>query len=155
TAVAITSRGPLIAYRDRSQDEIRDISVTRLIDGESTAPRTLHADNWQIDACPVNGPQAAAIDDDAVVAWLTAAGISPRVHVAFSSDAGDTFSAPLRVDGGNPVGRVDVLLLDGDRALVLWLERSAEGGEVVARVVARDGSMGEPASLARTLAQRT
>src|SRR5690606_11989065 len=66
TAVAMTSRGPLIAYRDRSQDEIRDISVTRFIDGAWTEPRTLHEDNWQIDACPVNGPQADAVGDDVV-----------------------------------------------------------------------------------------
>src|SRR5690606_1346317 len=47
------------------------------------------------------------------------------------------------------------LLLDAERALVLWLEHGAEAGEVMARVIARDGRMGEPASLARTLAQRT
>jgi hypothetical protein len=154
TAVALTSSGPFVAYRDRSPDEIRDISVTRLVDGRWTEPRTLHADNWQIDACPVNGPQADALGDVAAVAWFTAANDSPRVRVAFSDDAGATFDAPLRVDGGNPVGRADVLLLDAGRALVIWLERSAEGGAVMARIVARDGRMGEPASLAQTLTER-
>jgi hypothetical protein len=154
TAIAMTARGPLVAYRDRSPGEIRDISVTRLVDGQWTEPRTVHADNWQIDACPVNGPQADALGSDAAVAWFTAANDTPRVHVAFSDDAGETFGGPIRVDGGNPVGRADVLLLDGNRALVLWLERSAEGGKVMARIVARDGSLGDPSSLAQTLAER-
>ena len=154
TAIAITGRGPLIAYRDRSSAEIRDIAVTRLVDGAWTEPRTVHADNWEIDACPVNGPQADADGDDVVVAWFTAARDTPRVQVAFSGDAGATFGAPVRIDGGNPVGRVDVLLLDDARALVLWLERTADGGQVTARIVSADGRAGEPMAVAQTLAQR-
>ncbi|MGH7446917.1 MAG: sialidase family protein, partial [Longimicrobiales bacterium] len=154
TAVALTDRGPLIAYRDRTPGEVRDISVTRLVDGAWTEPRTLHDDNWQIDACPVNGPQADAEGDDVVVAWFTAARDTPRVHVAFSADAGETFDAPVRIDGGDPLGRVDALLLDGERALVLWLERTVDGAEVRARIVARDGRAGEPAAVGATLAQR-
>lgn len=154
TAVAMTSRGPLIAWRDRSEREVRDISVARLTDGEWSAPRTVHADGWTIDACPVNGPQADALGDDLAVAWFTAANDTPRVHVAFSDDSGETFSAPVRVDRGNPVGRVDVLLLDAERALVLWLERTGEGGEVTARIVTRDGRAGPPRAMAQTVAQR-
>jgi hypothetical protein len=154
TAVALTARGPLIAYRDRSPGEIRDISVTRLVDGAWTEPRTVHEDNWKIDACPVNGPQADAHGDDVVVAWFTAANDTPRVHVSFSDDAGETFGAAQRIDGGNPLGRVDVLLLDPDRALVLWLERTADAAAVTARIVTRDGRAGEPTAVAQTLAQR-
>jgi hypothetical protein len=154
TAVALTTRGPLIAYRDRTEAEVRDVAVTRLLDGAWTEPRVVHADDWVIDACPVNGPQADARGDDVVIAWFTAANDSPRVHVAFSDDAGGTFAAPIRVDAGDPLGRVDVLLLDDGRALVLWLERGAESGAVTARIVARDGRAGEPVSIASTLAQR-
>ncbi|MBR9988803.1 MAG: exo-alpha-sialidase [Gemmatimonadetes bacterium] len=154
TAVAMTRSGPLIAYRDRSHAEVRDISVSRLVAGTWTEPQTLHADNWEIDACPVNGPQADAHDSSVAVAWFTAAGDTPVVNVAFSGDDGATFAAPVRVDDGNPLGRVDVLLLDGDRALVLWLERSADAGVVAARIVTRDGQVGETAVIGETLAQR-
>lgn len=154
TAIAMTSAGPLVAYRDRTTDEIRDISVTRLLDGEWTNPYTLHADGWHIDACPVNGPQADASGDDVAVAWFTAARDTPRVHVAFSNDAGATFGAPVRVDAGNPVGRVDVLLLDRARALVVWLERTSEGAAVKGRIVASGGAVGEPRDIAQTAAQR-
>jgi hypothetical protein len=154
TAAAMTSAGPLIAYRDRSAAEIRDIAVTRLIDGAWTPPQPLHDDGWEIDACPVNGPQADAIGSTVAVAWFTMAQETPIVNVAFSSDDGASFSAPLRVDGGNPLGRVDVLLLDEERALVVWLERNAEGAAVIARIVARDGDAGDPAVVGTTLAQR-
>ena len=48
--------GPVAVYRDRSPEEIRDISVVRLVDGVWTEPAPVHADNWMIEGCPVNGP---------------------------------------------------------------------------------------------------
>lgn len=154
TDVALTAAGPLIVYRDRSPAEVRDIAVTRLVNGSWSAPRPVHEDGWHIDACPVNGPQADARGSAVAVAWFTAARDTPRVQVAFSDDGGETFDAPVRVDGGNPVGRVDLVLLDDRRALIVWLERAAEGADVRGRIVARDGRAGEPAVLARTAAQR-
>src|SRR5688572_27332929 len=154
TDAALTSHGPLVVYRDRSAEEIRDIVVTRMVDGRWTEPRVVHADNWKIAGCPVNGPQVAAAGDNAVVAWFTAANDSPRVHVAFSGDAGATFAAPVRVDGGDPVGRVDVLLLDDALALVVWLERTGDAAEVRARLVTRDGALGEPRIVAAVQASR-
>jgi hypothetical protein len=143
TDAAVTSRGPLVVYRDRSADEIRDIYVTRLVDGAWTAGTPVHADGWHIDACPVNGPAAAAREDQVAVAWFTGAGDQPRVKVAFSGDAGATFGSPVQVDGGNPSGRVDVLLLDDESALVTWLERVGDGrAEVRARRIWSDGAAG-------------
>lgn len=154
TGAAITSRGPLVAYRDRSNDEIRDIAVTRLDGDRWTAPRPLHADGWRIEGCPVNGPQLDARGSAVVAAWFTAAQDTPRVRVAFSADDGDSFGAPTRVDGGDPVGRVDVVLLDDDLALVTWLERVEGDGAVRARLVHRDGRLGEPATLGAVSAER-
>src|SRR5581483_9127550 len=69
TSVAVTADGPLVAYRDRSEQEIRDISVSRLSGGRWSAPVTVHADGWRIEACPVNGPAVAARGRDVAVAW--------------------------------------------------------------------------------------
>lgn len=155
TAVALTDRGPVVAYRDRSDDEVRDIAITRLVDGAWTAPQPVHADNWVINACPVNGPAADGAGDVAVVAWFTAANDTPRVRAAFSADGGATFNPPIEVDDGNPVGRVDVLLLDGDRALVVWLERVGEDAELRGRIVRRDGGSGTARRLAATSSGRS
>src|SRR3546814_2572907 len=48
TDVAVTARGPLLAYRDRTVDEIRDIHVARLEDGAWRTLPAVHADNWKI-----------------------------------------------------------------------------------------------------------
>ena len=56
TTAAITANGPVVLYRDRSENEIRDISIVRQIDGEWTEPKAVHHDNWKINGCPVNGP---------------------------------------------------------------------------------------------------
>ena len=67
-----------------------------------------------------------------------------RAWVAFSDDGGVTFAKPVQIDDGKPIGRLDVLLLDEQTALVTWLEQTAAGGEIRARRVTRDGK-GEPA----------
>jgi hypothetical protein len=112
-------------------------------------------DGWRIDACPVNGPAVAAEGERVAVAWFTAAADTPRVRVAFSGDAGDTFGAPVRVDAGDPTGRVDVELLPGGSALVSWLERTEGGGaEVLARVVSPGDQAGTPLVVASSTAER-
>ena len=162
TAVAIASSGPLVVYRDRTADEIRDIYIVRQVDGRWTTPRPVHSDGWRIAACPVNGPAIAADGDRVVVAWFTAANDTARVNVAFSDDAGQTFGLPTRVDNGGPAGRVDVALQADGSALVSWLERTAvpgsqaggEGAEVRVRRVRSDGSLAQSATVARSSAAR-
>ncbi len=142
TALARTTQGLVAVYRDRSTDEIRDMGVVRFIDGIWTAPARLHEDNWKIDYCPVNGPAVSAHGDTVATIWFSAPNDSARVQLLFSTDAGATFGSPIRIDEGQPTGRVDVELLDGDRALVSWIERvDGKGAEVRARLVHRDGRM--------------
>lgn len=121
TDVALTAKGPLLVYRGRSPEEVRDILATRLQGNVWTAPRRVHADGWVMPACPVNGPAVAAEGDAVVVAWYTEAGGVPQVRLARSADAGDTFQAPLTLDQGAAVqGRVAVAV-DAQQARVLWL----------------------------------
>ena len=149
TDATVTSQGPLVVYRNRTEDEIRDIYVTRLVDGAWTEGVPVHDDGWNIAACPVNGPAVAARDDDVAVAWFTGVADVPKVQVAFSSDAGATFGGAVQVDDGNPAGRVDVLLLEDGSALVSWLERGAAGqADVRARRVWPDGRAGPTATVA-------
>ena len=112
----------------------------RRVNGTWTAPAPVHRDGWKIGGCPTNGPAVAARGRDVAVAWFTAAGNEARVKIAFSSDAGATFSAPVVVDDGTPVGWPDVVLLEDGRALVTWLEKTADGvGDIRLRAVTRGG----------------
>jgi hypothetical protein len=139
TGMAMTARGPVVAYRDRSADEIRDIAIARRGANGWTAPRALHDDRWKINGCPVNGPQFDAIGDRVVAAWFTAANGQNRALVAFSPDGGTTFGKPVTIDDGKPAGRVDVVLLDDNTALVTWLEQTGTTAEIRARRVTRNG----------------
>jgi hypothetical protein len=141
TDMAETAAGPVAVYRDHDAGEIRDISIVRRVDGKWTTPAPVHRDGWVIGGCPTNGPAVAASGARVAVSWFTAAGNQPQVKMAFSTDAGATFAAPVRIDDGHPVGWPDVLLLDDGRALVTWLERTGEGtGDIRMRAVAPDGA---------------
>lgn len=139
TGMAVTARGPVVVYRDRSADEIRDVSFVSGGASGWSGPRPVRADGWKINGCPVNGPQIDARGQRAVTAWFTAANDQQRVYVAFSDDGGATFGNAVTVDDGKPLGRVDVLLLDEQTALVTWLEQTAAGAEIRARRVPRNG----------------
>ena len=136
TAAAAT----VVVYRDRSEKEVRDISIVRFSDGRWSPPQPLAPDGWEINGCPVNGPAIAAAGSNVVVAWFTAARGEPRVKVAFSPDAGARFDPGIVVDEGRPLGRVDVVALEDGAALVTWLEKTDKGAAVRVRRVARDGS---------------
>ena len=125
--VAMTTLGPLLAYRDRGEAEQRDIAVVRLRDGAWSAPAAVHADGWKIDACPVNGPAIAAQGSEVLVGWYTEAGGVPTVRMARSGDDGVLFAKPVDVArGGAVVGRVAVAL-DAAQAWIAWLEEDAGG----------------------------
>ncbi|HUG55382.1 MAG TPA: sialidase family protein [Vicinamibacteria bacterium] len=155
TDVVRAGEATVVAYRDRSEEEVRDISVVRFEEGRWSQPRPLARDGWQINGCPVNGPALAAAGSEVAVAWFTAAGGQPRVNVAFSSDAGATFGSPLRVDDGRPLGRVDVVALGEGRALVSWLERTDEATVVRLRRMGSDGTRGEAMKVADSSAERS
>ena len=140
SAAAVTADGPIVAYRNRTSDEIRDIYVSRLVGGKWTEARAVHNDNWRIAACPVNGPALSANGRDVAIAWFTAVGDEGHVYAAFSSNAGETFGQPIRIDDVGAVGRVDVELLADGSAAVTWIEFANEHSEFRIRRAERNGS---------------
>lgn len=122
TSAAITTNGPVVVYRDRSDEEIRDMSIVRLINGQWTEPKAIYNDNWKIAGCPVNGPRVVAEGNNLAVAWYTIVSDTSRVNVVFSNDGGSTFGKPIRIDEGNAIGRVDIVMIDNKSAMVSWME---------------------------------
>ena len=148
TAMTMVAGRPVIAYRDRSSDEVRDIAVVRQMANGWSKPQLVHADGWKIAGCPVNGPQLDARGSRVIAAWFSAAGEHGRAYVAFSDDGGATFAAPIVVDDGKPVGRMDVVMVDADSAVVTWSEQTAAGAELRARRVPRNGKPGPSVKVA-------
>jgi hypothetical protein len=155
TSAAVTADGPVVVYRDRSDEEVRDISIVGWQNGLGSQPRPVFQYNWKINGCPLNGPAVAAAGRRVAVAWFTGVGNAPRVKLAFSADAGETFNAPITVDSGNPAGRVDVLLLGDGSAMVCWLEKIPGGGEVRVRRIRPDGKIDQAVTVSTSGAARS
>lgn len=155
TSAVPTTDGIAVVYRGRTHEEIRDILSVRYAQGRWDQPRFVNLDQWNISGCPVNGPAIASGQGITAVAWFTAAGDAPRVLLAFSRDGGLHYEEALRVDDGNPVGRVDVVVLPDGSALVVWLEATQVGAEIRMRPV-RSGVLNQSAStlVAQTSEQR-
>ncbi len=153
TGAALTPEGPIVVYRDRTATEIRDIAIVRRGERGWSAPQRVHDDGWQTAACPVNGPAVAALGKFVAVAWFTAPD-QPRVRLAFSSDSGRTFAAPIDVASGRVTGRVDVALLADGRAAVSWLDESPPRARILVNVFDTDGADGDEVVVAETSVQR-
>ncbi len=128
----------VVAYRDRSDEEIRDIYIARKT-GDTWEPSyPVHNDGWKIAGCPVNGPMLSIRSNQIAIAWYTAANDKAKVYVAYSDDLGKTFSNPIRVDNGMPLGRVDLEWINDDEVLVSWIESSEQSSNIVVRKVKND-----------------
>ncbi|MFT4605015.1 MAG: hypothetical protein ACI9W4_001754 [Rhodothermales bacterium] len=156
---ALDDGGLIMAYRNRTETEVRDIHVARMVDGSWEEPKAVHEDGWEIAACPVNGPALDASHGNVAIAWFTAPNDQPQVNVAFSNDSGETFGAPIRMDTGAAIGRVDVVLLDDGTAIASWIQGDpATGGSeagITARRVAPDGRQSEAVTVVPTSSSRT
>jgi hypothetical protein len=148
TTAAVTSDGVITAYRNRSDDEIRDNYVARLVGGKWLEPRAVHADGWKLAACPVNGPSLAAAGRQVAMSWFTVKQDQGQAYLAFSSDAGATFGPPIRVDDGGTLGRVDLELLADGAALATWIEFADQRAQFRARRIDRTGARSPAVTIA-------
>lgn len=144
TLTAFPDGSALVAYRGRTKEEIRDVRVARFDGVNWEAPRPLGTNRWKISACPVNGPQLAHIGGQTGVVWFTAADGDPRVLASFSTDAGGSFVAPLRLDEIKPSGRVATALLRNGSLLATWVDAD---GAIRLRRVNPDFAAGDPVVL--------
>jgi hypothetical protein len=159
TTAAVTAEGIITAYRNRSDEEIRDNYVARFVNGTWSTPQAVFNDNWKIAACPVNGPSLAASGNAVAMSWFTVKNDQGQAYAAFSQDAGKTFGTPIRVDDGGTLGRVDLEMLPDGSALATWIEfadqpvapkPSGAGGRAQFRVrrIERNGTRSAPVTIA-------
>lgn len=155
TDAALTPDGPIIVYRNRTENEIRDIYVVRKLAEGWSEPYPLHNDDWQIAGCPVNGPAISTYQNQVAVAWFTAAEDEPKVQVVFSGDQGETFGGPIRIDRNIALGRVDIEMLSENTAVVSWMESSANGAVIQLATVGSSGAVSQSLTLTTVEASRS
>lgn len=141
-AVRIGQRA-LAVYRDRSDSEIRDIRFSRReADGRWSAPALVHADQWQMPACPVNGPALAANQGSLLALWSTMPDGPMRVRAVL----GDVqeFGAMQEIEvGAGVLGRVDASAFGARGFLITWLGAAVEHPEQSAlKLAVFDGERG-------------
>ena len=138
----------MLAYRDRSLEERRDIVVRRMSGGNWQDAVLVGADNWIIEACPINGPAIAADGDSVAVAWFSATNNEPYVRLALSADAGKSFGEPIEIDADGSFGHVDIVLTDEGDAIVSWLRSDADRVAITLRRITVEGVVGEAQTVA-------
>ncbi len=144
TSMAITDQGPVIAFRDRSRDEVRDMSLVRWTGDGWSESYTPYPDGWQIKGCPVNGPKLAARGPQLALVWFSAANDSTRVQIGFSKDGGIGFGKSTQLNSAAAIGRVDVVWIDDQRVLVSWIQ----SGQLVVSLVDNQGVAQPPVTVA-------
>jgi hypothetical protein len=154
TGMTRGAEGPLVVYRDRSEKEVRDISIVRREGTTWSTPAPVHVDGWVMPGCPVNGPQIVASGNNVVVAWFSGAEGKNRVLAAISKDGGKTFATPVAVSSSASLGRIDLALVDAETVAMSYLEPSADQAQVVARLMSLDGTLGVPSVVANTASAR-
>lgn len=144
TAIASRGRDVYVAWRHLFPGGVRDIAVARSGDGGRTfgAPVRVSEDNWQIDACPDDGPAMTIAGDGALdVVWptLVTDGATRRMAIfeASSRDGGATFSPRARIDAAiaSPA-HPRIASAGGAPAAIVWDELAAG----TRRVMIRSGS---------------
>lgn len=148
-----------VGYRGHTPTEIRDNLHTTfdLATASWSKPATLRDDGWKVAACPVNGPAADSLDSILSVSWFTAAEGVARVFARTSVDAGATFTTPVQIDLGRPIGRLETVVLPDRSAVVLWLEMKTEANAagLYARRLFPNGTLSAPQLLTTTSQART
>ena len=148
TDVARVGDALVLAYRDRSPDEMRDIAVSRFDGSNWSEPLLVDDEHWHITGCPVNGPALAANGEQVAIAWFSGATQTGQVKTAISRDGGRSFSAPVIVDSQAALGRVDIAWLNDTDIAVSWIDRIEDGAALLAMRVTGGATTGEPVTIA-------
>jgi hypothetical protein len=154
TAAAETSEGIIVAFRNRTADEVRNIYVSRFVAGHWSTPIVVHDDAWRINACPINGPAVSANGREVAAAWFNGKDDEGRAFVAFSHDAGRTFGSAIRVDDASSLGRLGVQMLTDGSAAVTYIEFANNHSQFRVRTVSPAGARSAPVTIAETSGSR-
>ena len=139
TDMVRTGEATVAVYRDRTVDELRDIGVAVLEKGRWSAAKRLHADNWHMPGCPVNGPALAAQNQRWLAVWPTMASGEMEVR-AIAGSRGKFDAAPIVLaQGADELGRVDVAAVGDQRWLITRVATRAGAAALILATLEANG----------------
>ena len=143
TDLARVGNTTVLVYRDRSDEEIRDISISQRLSANWGRPAPVHDDGWRIEGCPVNGPSIAINGKRGLIFWPTMINDSMVLRYKLI----DEFSASIdQIDADTldlpklPSGRVDAIQWK-DGFLVTWVSRAKDRPSVDLAVIDARGTI--------------
>jgi hypothetical protein len=128
-AVDFDTRGnPVLFARMTFTDGSRDHALLTV---NPPAVQPAVTDDWQINACPMQGP-ALAIDAGGRyhVVWFTLGKNRQGLFYAYSDDQGRTFSQPLRVGSAAANARHAAVIARAGRVVIAWEESSGDSTQL-------------------------
>jgi hypothetical protein len=144
---------PVVAFRNIFEGNIRDHAIVTFTD--QGAPGDVHRvsqDDWQIAACPHQGPSLSIAPDGTYhVVWYTNGTVRKGLFYAQSRDGGKTFSEPMPIgDNGKQPSRPYVIAGPLGTAIA-WKEFDGERTSVRLMMSADNGaSWSEPKTFSST-----
>ncbi len=145
-AEIFASGNVVVTYRDRAEDEIRDIYYVRgnpLQPESFTAPVAVAADGWKPEGCPVNGPAIANSGRyTAILSFCDKRWSVPRLQISQSKGGGKKFGLPSLVSAKDTLGRANIAYSPEGIPVVAWLQQIGEEVWWVAKAVSAKGQTG-------------
>ena len=123
TDLGITkSNIPITVYRDRSENETRDIYYSFFKDSNWSMPAVVNNDKWIISGCPVNGPAISTFKNSSSVVWYTEEEGESKLKIAFSENIINGFDDPILINANDPLGRVDIEMISETSSLISYMD---------------------------------
>ena len=120
TSAIQLSNGPIVVYRDRSPQEIRDISFVLGKDGNWSKPTTLQVDNWLMPGCPVNGASIATTGNLVAVSRFTVINNKAQVILRLFREGQNKSGKDIVLDKNAPIGR-STTVCTRDSIYTVWI----------------------------------
>lgn len=124
--LAPVQEGAVVVFRTNNEEKVRNIAIARYSAGQWSSDPLIVQDNWMVTYPPMDAPKVDAIGNQVAFIWYSGANDTSQIKLIFSGDAGKTFSKPIRIDTGLPLGKPDICWISNKHLLASWLETYRE-----------------------------
>ena len=119
SAIQLTD-GPMVVYRDRSSEGIRDFSFVTDLEQGWSEPEKIADDHWLMPGCPVNGASIASSGDLVAISRFTFIQGKPQVILQIYKQGQSNVRKNLVLDKKAPIGRCSTVC-SKDAIYTIWI----------------------------------